>query len=98
MSRMLDLLQDHPLSIELVGPHLKRLTPEEICQDFGKLLAGFTRADADVARNKSLLASLEFSMQRLSEDAQAALPWLGLFSGGVFEDILLDVSQMDPAQ
>lgn len=74
LSRMLDLLQDHPLSIELVGPHLKRLTPEEICQDFGKLLAGFTRADADVARNKSLLASLEFSMQRLSEDAQAALP------------------------
>ena len=26
-----------------------------------------------------------------------ALPWLGLFRGGVFEQLLLDVSQFDPA-
>ena len=45
-----------------------------------------------------MLASLAFSTRRLSEAAQKALPWLGLFSGGVFEEILLDVSQIPSAE
>src|SRR6185369_7473389 len=40
--------------------------------------------------------SLEFSRRHLSPAAREALPWLGLFSGGVFEDNLLDVSQFAP--
>jgi len=95
LHELLDTLADHPLSIELVGPHLKTLTVEEIITDFGRLLAQFKRG-AGTERNESLLASLEFSKRRLSEAAQAALPWLGLFSGGVFEDNFLDVSQIDP--
>ena len=63
---------------------------------FRELLDQFT-GDAEVERNRSLLASLRFSTSRLSAQAQAALPWLGLFQGGVFEQILLEVSQMDPA-
>ena len=39
-----------------------------------------------------------FSTRRLSAEAQEAMPWLGLFSGGVFEQLLLDVSEMDPAR
>src|SRR5207237_9718101 len=53
--------------------------------------------DAEVERNRSLMASLRFSTSRLSQQAQAALPWLGLFQGGVFERILLDVSHIDSA-
>jgi tetratricopeptide (TPR) repeat protein len=97
LNPLLDLLVDHPLSIELVGPHLKRLTPEEICQDFGTLLAEF-KVGAGQERNESLLASLAFSTRRLSDAAQAALPWLGRFSGGVFEYVLLEVSQIPPAE
>ena len=41
------MLGDHPLSIELVGPHLKQLTPEQIVADFRKLLDQFT-GDAEV--------------------------------------------------
>ena len=52
---------------------------------------------ADQTRNTSLLASLEFSRRHVSPAARAALPWLSLFSGGVFEDNFLDVSQIDPA-
>ena len=88
-------LADHPLSLELVGPHLRTLTPEAIRADFGKLLETFKNDDADQDRNKSLRASLEFSRRHLSPAARAALPWLGLFSGGVFEDNLLDVSQIE---
>ena len=97
LNKLLDLLADHPLSIELVGPHLKKLTPEEIIADFGTLLAEFKRG-AGVERNESLLASLAFSTRRLSAAAQVAMPWLGLFSGGVFEVNLLDVSGMNPKQ
>jgi tetratricopeptide (TPR) repeat protein len=88
-------LADHPLSLELVGPHLRTLTPEEIRADFGKLLAKFQQ-EAPEGRNQSLLASLEFSRRHLSPAAREALPWLGLFSGGVFEINLLDVSQIAP--
>lgn len=95
LNELLNLLADHTLSIELVGPHLKKLTAEQIIADFGKLLDQFKRG-AGQQRNESLLASLEFSASHLSEQAQAALPWLGMFSGGVFEDNLLDVSGLDP--
>jgi tetratricopeptide (TPR) repeat protein len=97
LNLLLDTLADHPLSIELVGPHLKNLTPEEIIADFGRLLAQFKRGEG-AERNESLLASLEFSKRRLSEAAQDALPWLGLFTGGVFEQLLLDVSGLDPQE
>lgn len=92
---LLNDLADHPLSLELVGPHLRTLTPEDIRADFGKLLAQFQQ-EASEGRNQSLLASLEFSRRHLSPAAREALPWLGLFSGGVFEDNLLDVSQLAP--
>ena len=92
---LLSDLADHPLSLELVGPHLRSLTPEAIRADFGKLLAKFEQ-DAPEGRNQSLLASLEFSRRHLTAAAREALPWLGLFSGGVFEDNLLDVSQLSP--
>ncbi|HET7177639.1 MAG TPA: CHAT domain-containing protein, partial [Solirubrobacterales bacterium] len=88
-------LANHPLSLELVGPHLRTSTPEAIRADFGKLLARF-RQEAPEGRNQSLLASLEFSRRHLSSAAREALPWLGLFSGGVFEDLLLDVSRIAP--
>jgi len=97
LNMLLDTLADHPLSAELVVPHLKNLTPEQIIADFDRLLAQFKRGTG-AERNESLLASLEFSKRRLSEAAQAALPWLGLFSGGVFEDNLLLASRIDPSQ
>jgi tetratricopeptide (TPR) repeat protein len=85
----------HPLSIELVGPHLKGMTPGAIVADFKGLLGEF-KGDAEVERNRSLLASLAFSTKRLGKEAQEALGWLGMFRGGVFEQALLAVSKMDP--
>ncbi len=92
---LLDALDDHPLSIELIAPHLKTLTPKEIREERGKYIARFANADALEARNQSLLASLAFSTQRLSADAQAVLPYLAWFEGGVFEQFLLGFAQLD---
>lgn len=88
-------LADHPLSLELVGPHLRTFSPEEIRADFGKLLEKLCQ-EAPEGRNTSLLASLEFSRKHLSPAAREALPWLGLFRGGVYEHLLLDLSQLTP--
>ena len=88
-------LADHPLSLELVGPHLRTLTPDQIRADFAKLVETKSQK-SDQPRNTSLLASLEFSRRHLTPATRAALPWLALFSGGVFEENLLDVSQIAP--
>lgn len=93
---LLEELADHPLSLELVGPHLRTLTPEQIRADFARLVASMQQ-ESDQGRNTSLLASLEFSRRHLSDAARAALPWLSLFSGGVFEINLLKMSQIEPA-
>ena len=92
---LLKALENHPLSIQLVGPHLKDMSPAKIVEDFKLLLDKF-KGDADVERNRSLLASLEFSLKRLSKEARESVRWLGLFRGGVFEHILLRVSQIEP--
>jgi tetratricopeptide (TPR) repeat protein len=95
LNALLDVLGDHPLSIELVGPHLRTSTPEEITARFRELLPGFT-GDARDGRNRSLMASLAFSAERLSSRARDILPWFGVFRVGVFEEIWLSTTRMDP--
>jgi tetratricopeptide (TPR) repeat protein len=96
MEKLLDLLGDHPLSLSLVGPHLKSLKPAEICADFAGLLDRFKDETAEEGRNKSLLASLAFSTSRLSEASRAVLPWMAWFQGGAFEIDVLRFIQLSP--
>lgn len=93
---LVETLERHPLSIELVGPHLVDTAVAEIQAGFGEMLDRF-KGEAAEGRNRSLRASLEFSLGRLSPEAGEAVKWLGLFRGGVFENVLLAVSEMDPA-
>ena len=93
---LLTALNDHPLSIELVAPHLKTLSPGQIRAEFSHLLERFADDKAFEARNRSLLASLEFSKKRLSEAAQKALPYLAWFERGTFEDNILDFTGLKP--
>ncbi len=95
LDALLDLLDDHPLSVELVAPHLARHPPAHICAEFGALLDSFENTLPDEERNRSLRASLEFSKRHLSAAAQAVLPWLAWFSGGAFEDDILNLSEVD---
>lgn len=92
---LLQALDDHPLSIELVAPHLKELTPATIRHEFGQLLERFSHEGAAEGRNRSLQASLAFSCKRLSQAAQQMLPYLAWFEGGVFEKFLLDFAMLD---
>ncbi len=91
---LLDRLEDHPLSIELVAPHLKTLKPATIRVELAERIAQFEDPSRPEGRNRSLLASLDFSRRHLSAKARAALDWLGWFEGGMFEAFLLDFSQI----
>ena len=91
---LLERLEDHPLSIELIAPHLKDLTPTRIADELAQRLHQFQDPAHAEGRNRSLLASLDFSRGRLSPRARDALPWLGWFQGGMFERFLLDFSEI----
>ena len=92
---LLDALDDHPLSIQLVAPHLEKMTPARIRSEFGTLLSRFADENVDEPRNRSLLASMEFSKTRLSEAAQKVLPYLAWFKGGGFKQFLLDFAELE---
>ncbi len=94
---LLDRIEDHPLSIELITPHLKDLTPTRIRDELTQRLHQFQDPSHREGRNRSLLASLAFSRGRLSPQAQAVLPWLGWFEGGMFEAFFLAFSEIPAA-
>jgi tetratricopeptide (TPR) repeat protein len=90
---LLKQLDYHPLAIQLVLPTLSKLSLATIKADFAELLPKFTD-DTATGRNRSLLASLEYSLQRLSAEQRALLPRLALFEGGASEDDLLAITEI----
>src|SRR5262249_81053 len=94
VDELLKMLGHHPLSIALVAPHFKEVQPRAIRDEFGRLLERFANPGAAEERNKSLLASLEFSKKRLSAAARRVLPYLAWFQGGVFESVFLGFAEL----
>jgi tetratricopeptide (TPR) repeat protein len=94
---LLDLMErlgGHPLSLNLVLPHLQKYTAAELSARFEDLLPGFKEGAAK-ERNESLEVSLQFSLQRLGEATRTALPDLAVFQGGALEFVLLKVMEMN---
>jgi tetratricopeptide (TPR) repeat protein len=95
LEALMGRLGGHPLSLNLVLPHLRDHSVGELTAQFEALLPGFTTGAA-VARNESLQVSLEFSLGRLGAETRAALPDLGVFQGACFEDDMLAITEIDP--
>ena len=90
-------LDHHPLAIQLVLPALRTFPLATIRADFAALLPKFVD-DTETGRNQSLLASLEYSLQRLSEEQRKLLPRLALFEGGAHEGELLAITEIPEAE
>ena len=91
-----DLLKEldyHPLSIQLVLPALDEYPIEKIRTDFATLLSKF-EDDTETGRNRSLLASLDYSLRRLSQEQRNLLPRLAVFEGGASEALLLAITEI----
>ena len=83
------LIDFHPLSIKLLARQLKERRPAEIGQTLERLIAETANVPE---KDKSLIASLNLSLERLEPEAQKFLPRLGIFQGGAMEDVLLRVT------
>ncbi len=90
-------LDHHPLSIQLVLPALHTIPLATIRAEFASLLPRFAD-DHETGRNSSLLASLDYSLRRLSEAQRGLLPRLALFEGGASEDDLLAITQIPESE
>lgn len=93
---LLRQLDHHPLAIQLVLPALRELRVAQVTGEMHALLPRFAD-DAEGGRNASLLASLDYSLRRLSPGQRALLPRLAPFEGGASEDDLLAVTEMGEA-
>lgn len=80
----------HPLSLGLLARQLKERRPAELGEHLENLLAK--------TPNNPLLASLNLSLERLDEDIRLLLPRLGVFKGGAFEHVLLEVTEFSKVQ
>lgn len=80
----------HPLALELLAPQVVKLGPERVLKELAELLARIEQ-DHPEERNRSLKASIDFSVRHLSPEARAALPAVALLSGGCLELIARDV-------
>jgi hypothetical protein len=89
-------LDHQPLAIQLVLPALGQagMTVDRLSAEFAALLPRFTD-DREMGRNRSLLASLEYSLRRLPKLHQQLLVRLALFEGGGSEDNLLAITEIE---
>ena len=92
LQRLLKQLDYHPLAIQLVLPTLNKLPLTDINANFAALLSMFVD-DKEAGRNRSLLASLEYSMLQLSQQQRAYLSRIAVFEGGANEKDLLEITK-----
>jgi tetratricopeptide (TPR) repeat protein len=85
------LVDFHPLSVGWLALHLKDRRPAELGERLNDLLA---EADKD----KSPVASLKLSLDRVGPELRKWLPRLSVFQGGVFEDSLLIITGVTPTE
>jgi len=85
------LVEFHPLSIRVLAQQLKTRRPADLGQRLETLLAAPHPHD-DPDAPPGLLASLRLSLDRLDAAARQALPSLGVFHGGAFEDDLVAIT------
>ncbi len=85
----------HPLSIGLVAEQLRTRGIVDVIQALDRLLG---EIPAGLSKDRSLIASLNLSLERLDAGARSLVGRLGVFEGGAFEDDLLAITEFAPEQ
>lgn len=89
--RLFEKVAFHPLSISLLAHQLKIRRPAEL----GECLEQLLNAIPPNEENKSLLASLNLSLDRLNPQHLDLVKYLGVFQGGAMEIMVLEVTEME---
>ncbi len=92
---LFDRVNFHPLSICVLAQQLKSRTARKLGERLEQILSeAATSGIAVEGTPRSLIASLELSLERLSERERHAVRRLGVFQGGAFEDDLLAITEL----
>jgi len=95
---LFDWVKFHPLSIRVLAQQLETRRPAELGERLEALL-GDAPAEGDGASIRpELRVSLQLSLDQLDEAARQALPRLGVFQGGAFEDDLMAVTGISESE
>jgi len=93
--RLFDRVGFHPLSIAVLAQQLKTRTARRLGERLEKILSEEAVSSiADEGTPPSLIASLQLSLERLSERERHAVRRLGVFQGGAMEDNLLAITEL----
>ncbi len=93
--RLFDRVGFHPLSIAVLAQQIKSRTVKELDERLEDILNDDAMSDiAAKGTPRTLIASLQLSLERLSEDEREAVKKLGVFQGGAFEDDLLAITEL----
>lgn len=93
---LFDRVQFHPLSICVLAQQLKTRTAKQLGERLEQLLSqAAISAIAVEGTPPSLVASLQLSLERLSESERHAVRRLGVFQGGAFENDLLAIMESE---
>ncbi|MCP4619975.1 MAG: hypothetical protein GY844_26495, partial [Bradyrhizobium sp.] len=93
--RLFHLVGFHPLSIAVLAQQLKTRTASLLGERLVMILdADAVSSIADQGAPRGLIASLELSLERLSEAERHAVRRLGVFQGGAMEDNLLAITEL----
>lgn len=88
---LLNFLKGHPLSLRVILPNLCSETPENLIKN---LKEGVNQSiDAEDNKEKSLIASLDYSYNKLSNLASIHLPFLSFFCSRTNVLCIIDSSQ-----
>ena len=85
----------HPLSIALVAEQLRTRGIVDVIQALDRLLA---EVPAGQSKDRSLIASLNLSLDRLDGDARSLVRRLGVFQGGAMESEVLNITELTVEQ
>ena len=84
----------HPLSIRLLARELKVRRIADVGVGLARLLQETEETDKD----RSLVASLRLSLERLEPELREWLPQLGIFAGGAWEPLVTQVTELQEEQ
>ena len=91
--RLLELLEGHPLAMQIGLPLLKQLPASLLEKEISKGTAQLAPGDREEARPAYLTTLMDFSFSRMSHRNRVHLPFMYLFQRRVMMDILTHITQ-----
>src|SRR5207249_1924389 len=95
LTELVERLGGQPLALELMAPFLPARGVPAVLEELGPLLAQAAQPKHGEGRNRSMWASLQFSIRHLSAEAREALPAVALLSGGCLENMAARVAGLE---